>query len=155
SSDILEVSRIEGGRLNLSLEDVDLCEKIRNVIDDTKGRNLPKHVNIVFQPTQDKIIVQADRAKIYEVISNLVANAVKFTKQGTIMITAKTRQVNSNGRDSPSEVMIEVKDTGVGIAPEIMPRLFSKFVSNDQTGGTGLGLFISKNIVEAHRGKMW
>ncbi len=83
--------------------------------------------------------------RINQVISNLLSNAVKFTQQGTVYVSAE----NKDG-----QVVMSVKDTGPGIDSEIMPRLFSKFTSKSQTG-TGLGLFISKSIIEAHGGRIW
>jgi len=156
SSDILEVARIESGSLKLTIEEFDLCEKIRNVIRETKVKSSSlKNVDIIFQPAEDRIMIEADRGRIFEVISNLLANAAKFTKQGSILIRAARRQVTESNGDSMYEAVVNVTDTGAGIAPEIMPRLFSKFVSNDQTGGTGLGLYISKNVIAAHGGRIW
>jgi two-component system, OmpR family, sensor histidine kinase VicK len=83
------------------------------------------------------------------VISNLLGNAIKFTKEGTISIIT---EIEENGHSK--EVIVSIKDTGKGIDPEIYPRLFTKFATKSITG-TGLGLFISKNIIEAHGGKIW
>jgi two-component system sensor histidine kinase VicK len=83
------------------------------------------------------------------VISNLLGNAIKFTKEGTISIIT---EIEENGHSK--EVIVSIKDTGEGIDPEIYPRLFTKFATKSITG-TGLGLFISKNIIEAHGGKIW
>jgi signal transduction histidine kinase len=82
-----------------------------------------------------------------QVISNLLSNAIKFTKKGTITIATKIDEGNN-------QIIISVKDTGQGIDPEILPRLFSKFTAKSETG-TGLGLLISKSIVEAHEAKIW
>jgi len=82
-----------------------------------------------------------------QVFSNLISNAIKFTKKGTITIATKIDEDNN-------QIIVSVKDTGQGIHPEIWPRLFSKFAAKSETG-TGLGLFISKSIVEAHGGKIW
>jgi signal transduction histidine kinase len=101
---------------------------------------------ILFEPKQD-IIVEADKVRIYGVISNLLKNAIHFTNEGTIHIAAAEKM-------DYNEVIVSVKDTGEGIDPEIFPRLFTKFTTSSVTG-TGLGLFISKSIVEAHGGKIW
>jgi two-component system, OmpR family, sensor histidine kinase VicK len=103
-------------------------------------------VSILFEPEQD-IIVEADKVRIYGVISNLLKNAIHFTNEGTINIAAAEKM-------DYNEVIVSVKDTGEGIDPEIFPRLFTKFATSSVTG-TGLGLFISKSIVEAHGGKIW
>jgi signal transduction histidine kinase len=141
--DILDVTRIEGHRLDLNKEKFDISEVVGSAIDDTRGR--VDDSNIKFEYTPRKIVVEADRMRISQVVSNLLSNAVKFTKQGTVSISVD----NEDG-----EVVVSVRDTGPGIDPEIMSRLFTKFTSKSQTG-TGLGLFISKSIIEAHGGKIW
>jgi signal transduction histidine kinase len=141
--DILDVTRIEGRKLDLNKEKFDISEVMASVIEDTKRR--VEDSNIKFEYVPKKILVQADRMRINQVLSNLLSNAVKFTKQGTVYISAD----NEDG-----QVIVSVKDTGSGIDPEIMSRLFTKFTSKSQTG-TGLGLFISKSIIEAHNGRIW
>jgi two-component system, OmpR family, sensor histidine kinase VicK len=85
------------------------------------------------------------------VISNLLNNAIKFTTKGEITIS--TTELNNNN-DRSGEIQVSIKDTGPGLSPAIVSNLFSKFVSTD-SGGTGLGLFVSRNIVEAHGGRIW
>ena len=94
--------------------------------------------------------VVADKGRISQVLSNLVSNALKFTKSGTVSVSIE--EVKSD--DYKKEFIATIKDTGTGIDSDIMPHLFTKFVSKSQTG-TGLGLFISKSIVEAHGGRIW
>ncbi len=153
TENILDVTRIESHSLQLRKEQFSLNENIRNVINDVNNQagfrnNNNKTVSILFEPEQD-LIVEADRVRIYEVISNLIKNAIQFTKEGTITIAvAAARKMDYNG------VLVSIKDTGAGIDPDILPRLFTKFSSKSVTG-TGLGLFISKSIVEAHGGKIW
>lgn len=141
--DILDVTRIEGRRLDLKKEKFDISEVVASTIEDARRR--VDDSNIKFEYAPRKIVVEADKMRISQVISNLLSNAVKFTKQGMVYISAD----NADG-----QVVISVKDTGPGIDPEIMPRLFTKFTSKSQTG-TGLGLFISKSIIEAHGGRIW
>ena len=141
--DILDVTRIEGHRLDLNKERFDMSEVIASAIDDTNRRLNDSNIKIEYTPS--KIVVEADRTRISQVISNLLSNAVKFAKQGTVYISTE----NKDG-----QAVVSVKDTGSGIDPEIMPRLFTKFTSKSQTG-TGLGLFISKSIIEAHGGTIW
>ena len=141
--DILDVTRIEGHRLDLNKEKFDISEVVTSTIDDTRRR--VNDSNIKFEYSPRKIVVKADRMRISQVVSNLLTNAVKFTKQGTVYVSAD----NKDG-----QVVVSVKDTGPGIDPEIMPRLFTKFTTKSQTG-TGLGLFISKSIIEAHDGRIW
>ena len=146
ANDILDITKIESNSLNLNKVPVNLNEIISNTIADyrrqIKDANTQK---LVFEPTGD-VLIYADRERMVQVISNLLNNSIKFTKEGTIVITAEQK----GGKD----VVVTVKDTGTGIDPEIMPRLFSKFVTKSDTG-SGLGLFISKNIIEAHGGRIW
>ena len=151
TENILDITRIESHSLELRKERFSLNENIINVINDMNKlavlhNNNNKTVSILFEPKQD-IIVQADKVRIYGVISNLLKNAIHFTNEGTIHIAAAEKM-------DYNEVIVSVKDTGEGIDPEIFPRLFTKFATSSVTG-TGLGLFISKSIVEAHGGKIW
>jgi signal transduction histidine kinase len=143
--DILDVTRIEGHRLDLNKEKFDVSEVVASAIEDTKRRVDDNNDSIKFQYTPRKIVVEADRMRISQVVSNLLGNAVKFTKQGTVYISADSKD---------GEAIVSVKDSGTGIDPEIVSRLFTKFTSKSQTG-TGLGLFISKSIIEAHGGRIW
>jgi signal transduction histidine kinase len=149
TNDILDIARIESNTLRLNKERVNLSEKILNVIKDVKNQ-IPssRALRILFTEPKEPIYVYADKLRIYEVIANLLHNAIKFTKEGTIHIMANVKRNNSN------EVTISIKDTGAGINPEILPRLFTKFATKSDIG-TGLGLYISKGIVEAHGGKIW
>jgi signal transduction histidine kinase len=107
-----------------------------------------------------KIVVYADKYRVNQVISNLLSNSIKFTNNGgTISIRIKKSDdinSNSNNISSSNTTTISIKDCGSGIHSEILPRLFTKFATKSNKGtGIGLGLFISKNIVEAHGGKIW
>lgn len=151
ADDILQVARIESQRLKLQKESVNMNQKIANVISDVKSyAKTSKDIEIIFEPPKDSIIVEADKAKLFEVISNLIKNAIKFVdpKTGKIVIALKKS-------DDGKNVVVSVSDNGKGIALEIMPRLFQKFVSSFDKGGTGLGLYISKAIIEAHDGTIW
>ncbi len=142
--DILEVSRIESNSLKLQKEQINLQEKIQRVIKDVKPFvEQGKQLQIVFEPkVNEPVIVEADRTKLFEVLSNLLRNAIKFTSKGTIKVVLEK---------SDTEAIVTVQDTGKGIDPEMMPKMFEKFTSKSDSG-TGLGLFISKRIVEAHGG---
>ena len=98
--------------------------------------------------------MEADKNRINQVISNLLINAIKFTKKGTITITTEMKEREYDDDIADKVVIIAIKDSGIGIDTKVFPKLFTKFTSVSQ-GGTGLGLFISKNIIEAHGGKMW
>jgi two-component system, OmpR family, sensor histidine kinase VicK len=147
TNDILDVSRIESQNLRLNKEKVNINEKISNVVNDIKNqiRN-PDKLQIVFLKPKEPRYVEADKIRLYQVISNLLSNAIKFTKEGTISIKAKLKDNN--------EIAIIVKDPGAGIDNDVMPRLFTKFATRSDVG-TGLGLYISKNIIEAHGGRIW
>jgi len=114
----------------------------------TQVKNGYKDNNIKFElDVKEDILVEADRNRVNQVISNLLNNDIKFTKQeGIISMKAEKKD---------NEVIISVKDNGRGIDPQIIPRLFTKFATKSETGGTGLGLFISKSIVESHGGRIW
>jgi signal transduction histidine kinase len=144
SSDILEISRIDSGALKLYKETFSLSYIIAEAIIDAKTQSNfdPNMLSISYIP--DDIFVHADREKITEVITNLLTNAIKFTEKGKITITTQ-----KNNQDK--FVLVSIEDTGSGIAGEIMPRLFEKFVTRSEKG-TGIGLYISKKIVEAHGG---
>ena len=153
SRDILDVSKIESSLLKLSKTSFELNEKIKSsIIDIENGHDneSSKNVKILFSP-KEPIIVFADRDRIYQVLSNLFNNALKFTNNGTISVNTS---LNNSSDNHYKEVIVTIKDTGVGISPEIMPKIFSKFVTSSNQG-TGLGLFISKGIIQAHGGKMW
>src|ERR687885_2603001 len=150
TNDILDVTRIESQALKLRKERFNLTELISSIVDDFKNDIQKKgnNVALLYEP-EDNIVVVADKERITQVISNLLSNAVKFTKEGTISINVVKKRTNEDGKNnSQEEVVVSVEDTGTGIDPEILPRLFTKFATKSETGGTGLGLFISKSIVE-------
>jgi signal transduction histidine kinase len=147
--EILDVTRIESNTLILNKERFNILEIIRNSIKDISNQSDNNMIEILFEESKDSIYIEADRLRVYEVISNLLTNAVKFTKTGTITVMAAIKQ-NTDSH----QVIVMVKDTGSGIDPEIAPRLFTKFASKSESG-TGLGLYISKSIIEAHGGKIW
>jgi signal transduction histidine kinase len=150
TNNLLDLSRIENNKsLELSKEKFDLRKKIENVINDMRS-TIPanKDVRIRFEPKANKassVIIEGDRERIFEVISNLLNNAIKITDKGEIVIVLDEKD---------GQAIVTVRDAGRGIDPEIYPILFTKFVTKSEKG-TGLGLFISKNIIEAHGGKIW
>ena len=149
---ILDVTMIESHSLKLNKHAIDLNDLIVNIVQDHQNviQKSDGKVKLEYE-TEAKgkegkqIFVEADRERITQVIWNLLTNAMKFTKDGTITVSTRV-----TGR----EVIVTVKDTGEGIDPKIQPRLFSKFATSS-IQGTGLGLYISKSIVEAHGGSMW
>ena len=156
SCDILDVSKIESSLLKISKSKIDLNEKIKNVINDVEngyddGNN--SNVKIIFEP-KETIFVYADKDRIHQVLSNLLNNAIKYTKNGTVTINTSIANGSNNNANNDKEAVVTIMDTGYGITPEIMQKLFSKFVTTS-SHGTGLGLFISKGIIEAHGGRIW
>jgi signal transduction histidine kinase len=164
---ILDVSRIESQTLKLHKEKFNINEKIKDIVNDIKKSNEDHIIKIIVAAADPvrPIIVEADKIRIYEVISNLLSNAIKFTEKSdrddksnnTILIstTVKSKERNKKeNNDNDNEVVISIKDTGTGIDPDIQDRLFTKFATKSHTG-SGLGLFISKGIIEAHGGQIW
>src|SRR5215217_1390320 len=151
TEDILDVTRIESQTLKLDKRKFDLRDMAASVLDDYRNRiQNGKNVGLVLLNADKAAFVVADKRRISQVLSNLVSNALKFTKSGTVSVSIE--EVKND--DYNKEFIAAVKDTGTGIDSDIMPQLFTKFVSKSQTG-TGLGLFISKSIVEAHGGRIW
>jgi signal transduction histidine kinase len=165
-SEILDVTRIDDQSLRLKKEHFNLNEIVLDAIEDHR-KLLEKsngNTKLLYEfkkeeeekvpggadtPTE-QIFVTADKNRINQVISNLLTNAIKFTSEGVVSISV----IKKRAKNHIHEVILGVKDTGTGIHPEILPRLFSMFATGSELG-TGLGLFISKNIVEAHGGKIW
>jgi signal transduction histidine kinase len=157
ADDILDVTRIESESLNLKKEFFNLNDVIINTIDDIRAKILKKSqqqgdlIKLVYQPRD--IFIEGDKARIAQVIYNILDNAVKFSitkideeANGIININAE--------KIYDDQAIVSIKDTGIGIDPGIMPRLFEKFASKSYQG-TGLGLYICKSIIEAHGGKIW
>ena len=148
TNDILEVSRIESQTLRLNKEKVNINEKIREIIDDVRNQiQNPNDLQINFLEAKHPVHLEADKTRLYQVIANLITNAIKFTRGGNITVSV---DVNNNN----DELIVTVKDSGEGIHSDIIPRLFTKFATKSNAG-TGLGLYISKNIIEAHGGRIW
>ena len=155
TSDLLDATRIDIGILNLNNVDFNLTDTIREVADDirkkpylvNKNGDVDKiKPNIQLTLPSHPIVVHADKDRIAQVVSNLLDNAVRFTNSGTITVSIKLCFSNS--------IKVSVKDSGKGIDPEIHPKLFHKFATKSDRG-VGLGLFISKSIVEAHGGSIF
>jgi two-component system sensor histidine kinase VicK len=147
SSDVLETARIESQSLRLNKQLFSLHEVISTSIRDAKNQIGDQDISFQYDPKD--LVVYADKGRISEVVSNILNNAIKFTQKGRITVSV---EVQSN--DSGSEAIVLIRDEGTGIDREIVSRLFSKFVTKSDKG-TGLGLYISKSIVEAHGGKIW
>jgi signal transduction histidine kinase len=150
AEDILDVTRIESNSLKLMNERVNLYDLILNSIEEYRRdiQLIYKDLTVNYENYENSnksIYVRGDKMRLSQVLHNLLDNAGKFTKKGSITITTAIKS---------DKVQVTVKDTGIGIHPEIFPKLFSKFVTKSDRG-TGLGLFISKSIIEAHGGNIW
>ena len=167
ASAILDVTKIDDQSLRLTKEYFNLNKTVLDLVQDHK-RQIVKRSNVStkllyeFKIEEEEdipkrkedlsadIFINADKIRINQVIDNLLTNAIKFTEEGTVSILITCKR----GKNDTDTIIVRIKDTGTGIHPEILPRLFSKFVTGNHMG-TGLGLFISMNIVEAHGGKIW
>jgi two-component system, OmpR family, sensor histidine kinase VicK len=152
TDEILDVTRIERPYITKQKkQQFNLNQLISDIVEHTNQIS-NDNIRLIYksEKTNDddnnSIFVEADKSRLTQVISNLLDNAIKFTREGTISITTAEQKDN--------QVLVSIKDTGTGIDPQILPRLFTKFSSNSSKG-TGLGLFISKSIIEAHGGKIW
>ncbi|MFL6472035.1 MAG: sensor histidine kinase, partial [Nitrososphaeraceae archaeon] len=172
SQDILEITKIESGLLKFNKERFNLRQVISNTVDDYRNqiKNSKRNIRLAYGFDKEEIsqweaggeqeqlhkqlliqdnytiFVEADKGRITQVIDNLLSNALKFTNEGTISVSVESKD---------RQAVVSIKDNGEGIDPSILPKLFTKFASKSDIGGTGLGLFISKSIVEAHGGKIW
>ena len=157
TDDVLDVASIESGSFFLNKEKFNLKEMITDVLKEyeqtIQNKNNIKFF-LEFNDNNDEIIlVEADRNRVSQVIHNLLHNALKFTKEGSITVIVERKKDNPN--DKYDEILVSIKDTGTGIHPEVLPKLFTRFATKSPIAGTGLGLFISKSIIEMHGGKIW
>ena len=153
AEDILEVSRIESDSLNLNKEIFDLDDLISDIVKEFEDK-IDNKMKIKFEGSnttnKTPTLIFGDKNRISQVIYNLISNSIKFiSKEGTIVINIEIK--NNSDKEI---VIVRVKDTGIGIDHEIFPNLFKKFITKSFQG-TGLGLYISKNIIEAHGGNIW
>ena len=151
SSEILDATRIESNTLKLDIDNnINLKGIVTYALEDARKQGVNGNIEFVVDLPEEKVAVSVDSDRIQQVFANLINNAIKFTDKGTISI--RVEKVNCDDR---SQARVSISDTGKGIDSEIMPRLFQKFATKTDAGnGTGLGLFISKGIVEAHGGRI-
>ncbi|WCK55519.1 ATP-binding protein [Aneurinibacillus sp. Ricciae_BoGa-3] len=149
-SDILDLSKIEQKRMPLQLEEVDVPELIKETVrilhEEARAKNI-----VIYLPHEDKIVIEGDHDRLQQIVLNLVSNAVSYTPpDGEVMIET---------REEGQHVVLSVQDTGIGIPPQHLPRIFERFYRVDrarsrESGGTGLGLAIVKHLVESHHGSI-
>ncbi len=155
TEDVLDVASIESGSFFLNKEKFNLMEMITDVLKEYKQTIQNKNNVKFFLEFNDnnELSIEADKNRLTQVIHNLLDNAIKFTKEGSITVIVEIKKDNTN--DKYDEILVSIKDTGAGIHPEVLPKLFTKFVTKSPIAGTGLGLFICKSIIEMHGGKIW
>jgi signal transduction histidine kinase len=159
TEDVLNVTRIEQGNLILNKEKFNFKEMILEILNDFNQKIIESKKDIQlayeFNDGASDIIINADRNRINQVIFNLLNNALNFTNKGNITIIVERKKGDKNNNDKDNDqILISIKDTGIGICQEMLPKLFTKFATRSISGGTGLGLFISKSIIEMHGGKI-
>jgi signal transduction histidine kinase len=147
SSNILDIARIESGTLPLSIQEFNLNDMLTPLIQDTRNelKKRGKEDLMIHYAADNNIVLKGDNERLSEVVWNLLDNATKFTEKGAISIVT-TKDDNY--------ITLAIKDSGSGINSNVLPKLFTKFVTKSEKG-TGLGLYISKSIIEAHGGKIW
>ena len=148
--DFLMVSRIEQGRVQYEFDIVELRDVVKEVINDVESDAEEKQIKIKLNVEGGRIFsARADRAKIKQVVHNIVSNAIKYTENGFVKILLSKNKENK-------KIRIAVSDTGVGISKEMKSKLFKKFSKGEDSKlGSGIGLYVAKEIVKAHKGKIW
>ncbi len=152
-STLLDISRIQAGERKFTMTGFDICEMGRQILISFEQKIDEKHLDVSFLCDEEKLLVTADRDAIYQILYNLCDNAVKFSAEGGALRIEIRRQKNR-------KVLISVYNEGQGISPADIPYVFDRFYKSDKSrglnkSGVGLGLFIAKTIVEAHREKIW
>lgn len=151
--DFLNVSRIEQGRMKYDFTTFDLCALVNEVVNEAKPNIEKKGLAISVGVCPEPINIKGDRGKIKQVIGNILDNATKYTPKGSINVSLLSDK-------AAGKVTLAVKDTGVGIRPETIPHLFQKFSRAEDASkfnlfGTGLGLYVAKEMIKAHGGRIW
>ncbi len=154
-NDILDLSKIEAGKMEMAFDDINLADTIKSVMSTAIGLVKDKSVELRQEVPPDLPPVRADPMRIRQILLNLISNAAKFTDEGSITVRVEIQKVS----ETASEFLVKVIDTGPGIAPEDQAKLFQPFSQVDdsptrKTGGTGLGLSISNALVQMHGGRI-
>ena len=147
TDNILEAARIDSQLLILNKEEFGLVELVKDLLKDLKNQIRDKKISLILKCNEDSILLVADKLRINQVFLNLINNAINLVKEGEIIVSVE-RQDNNN------TLLIRIIDNGPGIPSNIKDKLFMKFVTGSKSG-TGLGLYICKNIIEKHGGKIW
>lgn len=159
-SELLDISRIESGRLRLEIGSVSIAQVIEEVVRTTRGQIEAKRQTLEVDVPPDLPLVRGDRSRLVQIVANLVTNANKYTPEGGHIAVHARRWLESGEAGQSGFVLCTVSDTGIGISPEDQKRLFTKFFRADHSAvrsvsGTGLGLAITKSLVELQGGQIW
>jgi len=157
AENILDASRIESKRLSLRKVKFKLNDLLFNIVQNyyKQGRSSAssgKDISVLYEFPNENIVVEADKERISQVVRNIISNALEFTNEGNVLVTLRKESQQENG--GRQIAVVTVTDTGCGIDPAIMPRIFEKFVTRSEKG-TGLGLFVAKSIIHAQEGRIW
>lgn len=157
AENILDTSRIESQRLTLRKGRFKLNDLLLNIARDyhkevMTSASRRKDISVLYEPPNENVIVEADKERISQVIRNIIGNALEFTSEGNVLVSLRRERQQENERNQVA--VVTITDTGCGIDAAIMPRIFEKFVTRSDKG-TGLGLFVSKSIIQAHEGEIW
>lgn len=149
-ANVIDLKKIEEGKMEYEFSRTDLVGIVRDVVEGFKVLVTNKNLDIAFTASSHDISVNADPRELKHVVQNLVDNAVKYTHEGFVRVEVK---------GAGGDVVCSVTDSGMGIAPSVLPELFQEFSRGDRAGGaikgSGIGLHIAKSIIDAHGGKMW
>jgi signal transduction histidine kinase len=150
-NDILDVSRLDTDTMRFDMEKIDTTEILDEIVEDMKPTIEKKKLQFITKIPRNLPAIMGDRYRLSQVLKNLLVNAVKFTDHGFISVTAKKKE---------NCIIISVEDTGVGVSEDELKKIFTKFYQaytgdDRKNEGTGLGLFICKEIIEKHNGKIW
>jgi signal transduction histidine kinase len=147
-TDLLDIPRIEVGQLKREMREISVNEVVKQAMEGLDNLARQKGIALKVELPQSSPKVYASNRRLQQVVTNLTSNAINYTREGTVLVRVT---------DGDDDVRVEVIDTGIGIPPDDLPRLFEDFFRGSNVGakGTGLGLSISKRIIEAHGGKIW
>ncbi len=146
TDNILETARIDSQLLNLNMEEFDLVELVKDLLKDLKNQIRNKKISLILKYKEDSILLVADKLRFNQVFLNIINNAINIVQEGEIIVFLERQDNNT--------VLVRIIDNGPGIPSNIKDKLFTKFVTGSKSG-TGLGLYICKNIIEKHGGKIW
>ena len=158
TNNLLDVARIDENLFSLELQEFDIVGLANDVIKEVRNQIISnKKIKIDLQCPETSLNVIGDKIRLNQVFLNLVNNSIKYTEEGEIMVSIKRGNDKGNNNDGDGDtpvVLVQIIDNGLGIQEDLKQKLFSKFTKGKKVG-TGLGLFICKNIVESHGGKIW